>query len=54
MHKLLISNALRNMQCLQEHWKTIVNAKLVGGGGGGEHTKCIMENSKIENTEIQL
>ena len=34
---------LGNMQCPQEHLKTIVYAKF------GGQTKCIMGNSKIEN-----
>ena len=42
MHKPLFSNALGNMQCPQEHLKTIVYAKF------GGQTKCIMGNSKIE------
>ena len=44
MHKPLFSNALGNMQCPQEHLKTIVYAKF------GGQTKCIMGNSKIENS----
>ena len=43
LHKPLFSNALGNMQCPQEHLKTIVYAKF------GGQTKCIMGNSKIEN-----
>ena len=43
MHKPLFSNALGNMQCPQEHLKTIVYAKFRG------QTKCIMVNLKIEN-----
>ena len=43
LQKPLFSNALGNMQCPQEHLKTIVYAKF------GGQTKCIMGNSKIEN-----
>ena len=39
----LLSNAQRNMQCPQEHLKTMVYAKF------GGQTKCIMGNSKIKN-----
>ena len=46
LHKPLFSNALGNMQCPQEHLKTIVYAKF------GGQTKCIMGNSKIENGQI--
>ena len=42
LHKLLLSNTLGNMQCPQEHLKTIVYAKF------GGQTKCIMGHSKIE------
>ena len=46
LHKPLFSNALGNMQCPQEHLKTIVYAKF------GGQTKCIMGNSKIDNCTI--
>ena len=39
----LFSNALGNMQCPQEHLKTMVYANF------GGQTKCIMGNSKTEN-----
>ena len=41
----LFSNALGNMQCPQEHLKTIVYATF------GRQTKCIMGNSKIDNSQ---
>ena len=47
LHKPLFSNALGNMQCPQEHLKTIIYAKF------GGQTKCIMGNSKIENVAAQ-
>ena len=46
LHKPLFSNALGNMQCPQEHLKTIVYAKF------GGQTNCIMGNSKIGNAKI--
>ena len=43
LHKPLISNALGNMQCPQEHLETVVSAKF------GGQTKCAMANAKIES-----
>ena len=46
LHKLLFSNALGDTAYSQEHLKTMVYAKF------GGQTKCIMGNSKIENSVI--
>ena len=43
LHKLLMRNALGNMQTSQEYFTTIVYAKF------GEQTECIMDNWKIVN-----
>ena len=44
LHKLLLRNALGNMQTSQEYFTTIVYAKF------GGQTECIMDNWKIVNT----
>ena len=43
LHKLLLRNALGNMQTSQEYFTTIVYAKF------GGQTECIMDNWKIVN-----
>ena len=43
LHKLLLRNALGNMQTSQEYFTTIVYAKF------GGQTECIMDNWKIGN-----
>ena len=41
------------MQYSQEHLKTMVYVKFVGGlGGGGGETECIMGNLKTENVVL--
>ena len=45
LHKLLLRNALGNMQTSQEYFITIVYAKF------GGQTECIMDNWKIVNYE---
>ena len=44
LHKLLLRNALGNMQTSQEYFTTIVYAKF------GGRTECIMDNWKIVNS----
>ena len=48
LYKLLFSNALGDTAYSQEHLKTMVYAKF------GGQTKCIMGNSKIENSRKSL
>ena len=43
LHKVLLRNALGNMQTSQEYFTTIVYAKF------GGQTECIMDNWKIVN-----
>ena len=40
------------MQYSQEHLKTMVYVKFVGGLGGGRQTECIMGNLKTENAVV--
>ena len=46
LHKLLLRNALGNMQTSQEYFTTIVYAKF------GGQTECIIDNWKIVNSAV--
>ena len=48
LHKLLLRNALGNMQTFQEYFTTIVYAKF------GGQVECIMGNWKIVNAVFTL